>query len=68
MDYYCILLYCTCIVGDDNNDIDVYTSRLESILDKKLRLIKNLQEKLQLFKHHLQEEERVSKKVAGMDR
>jgi len=53
-------------VGDDNNDIDVYTSRLESILERKMTLIRHLQGKLSVFKQHLQDEEKVSKKIADM--
>ena len=53
-----------CVLGDDN-DIDVYTSRLEKILDKKLVLIQQLQERLALFKQHLMEEEKVSRKIAA---
>ena len=57
----CLLLVCT---GDENNDIDVYTDRLESILSRKLALIRGLQSKLATFKKHLQEEEQVSKSIA----
>jgi hypothetical protein len=48
--------------------MDAYTTRLEAILAKKLNLIHGLQEKLAMFKLHLQEEEKVSKRVAGMNK
>lgn len=62
---YLLVIIITC-AGDDNNDIDVYTNRLETILERKMTLIRHLQGKLAVFKQHLQDEEKVSKKVAAM--
>ena len=53
----------TNIQGDDN-DIDAYAQRLDTILVRKQELITVLRDRLTLFRHKLAQEEATSKKVS----
>mmetsp|Transcript_41184 Transcript_41184/g.54199 ORF Transcript_41184/g.54199 Transcript_41184/m.54199 type:complete len:644 (+) Transcript_41184:338-2269(+) len=56
------------IQGDEvvDYDIDAYATRLEEILQRKQGLTDKLQRQLARFRNHLQEEERVSKRMQNL--
>lgn len=47
-------------VDKPGSDIDSYVNSLDNLLDKKLELINSIKPKIQIFKHHLKEEEHLS--------
>lgn len=51
-------------IQGDNNDIDSYATRLDQILTRKQQLINVLQAKLDHFRHSLQREETISKRMS----
>jgi len=51
-------------IQGDNNDIDAYATRLDQILTRKQQLINVLQAKLNHFRHSLQREETISKRMS----
>lgn len=50
-------------VGFMDYDIDLYATKLESIIKKKLKMYSVLNKKLGLLKEHLKEEEEIHSKV-----
>eukprot|EP00640_Fibrocapsa_japonica_P005784 CAMPEP_0113940036 /NCGR_PEP_ID=MMETSP1339-20121228/6230_1 /TAXON_ID=94617 /ORGANISM="Fibrocapsa japonica" /LENGTH=101 /DNA_ID=CAMNT_0000943713 /DNA_START=17 /DNA_END=322 /DNA_ORIENTATION=+ /assembly_acc=CAM_ASM_000762 len=56
------------IQGDDvvDYDIDAYATRLEQILQRKQELTSGLQKQLASFRKHLQEEERVARRLGDV--
>jgi len=52
-------------IQGENNDIDAYASRLDSILQRKQELISLLRDKLDHFRRSLIREEKQSRRAAG---
>ena len=48
------------------SDVDDYINSLDKLLKEKLRSISNLQNKIKEFKHNLNEEQIVNKKIQDM--
>ena len=50
-------------VGTEEHDIDEYITRMEAVVQRKLGLYQNLNDRIQTFKKHLKEEEEIHSKV-----
>ena len=46
-----------------NAEMDVYSDKLENIIDKKLDLYKELQYKIELYKKHIKEEDEIRARI-----